>query len=111
MPESAHTDRCPSWSERCIYAAYLGSGLLALALALLACGSGRFILLLLAALALVASLFFRARLILDGQLTACAEENDTPEARHQPGLPEAPGAHGGHHAGLEYHRDMAHAEP
>ena len=81
MHESTHTDRRPSWIERCTYAAYLGSGLLALALAMLSFGSGQFVFLLHATLALVAALLFRARLIIGRQLAACAEEDDAPAAR------------------------------
>jgi hypothetical protein len=87
MHESTHIDRSPSRTGRCVYAAYLGSGVLALALVLLACGSGRYVLLVHAALALVAALLFRARLLLDGQLDACANEDDAPVGRARLGIP------------------------
>jgi len=81
MNHNAPAPPRPSRLERCIYAAYLGSGLLALAMTLLAFGSGQLVLLVHAALSLIAALLFRARLVLDGQLAACAEEDDAPAAR------------------------------
>jgi hypothetical protein len=101
----------PRRLERCFYAAYLGSGLLALAMTLLALGSGQLVLLVHATLSLVAALLFRARLVLDGQLAACAEEDDVPEERHGAGgAPDSATDHHHGHAAPEYPRDLARAE-
>ena len=104
----------PHWLERCIYAAYLGSGLLALAMPLLAFGSGRLVLLVHAALSLVAALLFRARLIIDGQLAACADEDDAPIARFHAmatGHPNETTTLVAHSLELESRRGTPHFDP
>lgn len=71
----------PTARSRCAYAAYLGTGLLALAFAALACGEGQPLLLVHSALAGTVAALLRAHLAGTGQLAACAEEDDTPVAR------------------------------
>lgn len=112
MNNNDPTPARPHWLERCTYAAYLGSGLLALALALLALGSGRHVLLLHAALSLAAALLFRARLVIVGQLAACAEEDDAPGARYiADGETTSSAGRDRGDAALECRRDLAHADP
>ena len=112
MNNNDPTPARPHWLERCTYAAYLGSGLLALALAMLALGSGRHVLLVHAALSLAAALLFRARLVIAGQLAACAEEDDAPRERYfANGETTRSAGRDRGDAALECRRDLAHAEP
>jgi len=71
-----------SCGARCAYAAYLGSGALAVILLLLACGEGQPQLAAGAVLAAVSALLLRAQLASAGVLAACAEEDDTPLPFH-----------------------------
>ncbi len=84
MPAEASSPVPITIGARCTYAAFLGSGLIAVGFLAAACGEGRPIFLLHAALSAAAALLFRARLALTGQLQACTEESDHPVARHPP---------------------------
>ncbi len=90
MSASAPVHQAPSVRSRCAYAAYLGTGLLALAFLALACGEGHPLLLLHATLAGIASALLRAHLAETGQLAACAEEDDAPAAHHTIAPPNLP---------------------
>ncbi len=83
MPAEAPAHSPVTAGACCTYAAFLGSGLFAVAFTAAACGEGRPILLLHAALFAAAALLFRARLALTGQLKPCTEESDNPVARHR----------------------------